>query len=66
MSDDHELLRRKLLPQFCQHSESADLLHKSLLPHVSRVSRSKALSCKHEQLSHFETLSSEYIIPVFL
>ncbi len=33
-TDAHELLHSKLLPQFCKHSESVDLLRKSLLPHV--------------------------------
>ena len=53
-----ELLRSKLLPQFCKHSESVDLLHKSLLPHVWRVPSSKALSCKHERLFDLLTLAS--------
>ena len=56
-----ELLRSKLLPQFCKHSESVDLLHKSLLPHVWRVPSSKALSCKHERLFDLLTLISFYI-----
>lgn len=30
-TDAHELLRSKLLSQFCKHSESVDLLRKSLL-----------------------------------
>ena len=55
-----ELLRSKLLPQFCKHSESVDLLHKSLLPHVWRVPSSKALSCKHERLFDLLTLASSY------
>ena len=53
-----ELLRSKLLPQFCKHSESVDLLCKSLLPHVWRVPSSKALSCKHERLFDLLTLAS--------
>ena len=53
-----ELLRSKLLPQFCKHEESVDLLHKSLLPHVWRVRTSKALSCKHERLFDLLTLAS--------
>ena len=57
-TDAHELLRSKLLPQFCKHSESVDLLHKSLLPHVWRVPSSKALSCKHERLFDLLTLAS--------
>ena len=56
-----ELLRSKLLPQFCKHSESVDLLRKSLLPHVWRVPSSKALSCKHERLFDLLTLASWYI-----
>ena len=59
-TDVHELLRSKLLPQFCKHSESVDLLHKSLLPHVWRVPSSKALSCKHERLFDLLTLASWY------
>ena len=59
-TDAHELLRSKLLPQFCKHSESVDLLHKSLLPHVWRVPSSKALSCKHERLFDLLTLASYY------
>ena len=35
-------------PAICKHSESVDLLCKSLLPYVWRVSSSKALLCKHE------------------
>jgi len=42
------------LPQFFKHSKSADLLRKSLLSHVWRVSRSHAVSCKHER--HFDLL----------
>ena len=61
-TDVHELLRSKLLPQFCKHSESVDLLHKSLLPHVWRVPSSKALSCKHERLFDLLTLASYYKI----
>ena len=61
-TDAHELLRSKLLPQFCKHSESVDLLHKSLLPHVWRVPSSKALSCKHERLFDLLTLASYYKI----
>ena len=57
-TDVYELLRSKLLPQFCKHSESVDLLHKSLLPHVWRVPSSKALSCKHERLFDLLTLAS--------
>ena len=57
-TDAHELLRSKLLPQFCKHSESVDLLRKSLLPHVWRVPSSKALSCKHERLFDLLTLAS--------
>ena len=57
-----ELLRSKLLPQFCKHSESVDLLHKSLLPHVWRVPSSKALSCKHERLFDLLTLASYFIL----
>ena len=57
-----ELLRSKLLPQFCKHSESVDLLHKSLLPHVWRVPSSKALSCKHERLFDLLTLASFYYL----
>ena len=52
-----ELLHSKLLPQFCKHSESVDLLYKSLLPHVWRVSSSKALSCKQERLFDLLTLA---------
>ena len=59
-TDAHELLRSKLLPQFCKHSESVDLLRKSLLPHVWRVPSSKALSCKHERLFDLLTLASYY------
>ena len=55
-----ELLRSKLLPQFCKHSESVDLLCKSLLPHVWRVPSSKALSCKHERLFDLLTLTPWY------
>ena len=55
-----ELLRSKLLSQFCKHSESVDLIHKSLLPHVWRVPSSKALSCKHERLFYLLTLASWY------
>ena len=58
-TDAHELLRSKLLPQFCKHSESVDLLRKSLLPHVWRVPSSKALSCKHERLFDLLTLASK-------
>ena len=61
-TDAHELLRSKLLPQFCKHSESVDLLRKSLLPHVWRVPSSKALSCKHERLFDLLTLASYYKI----
>ena len=61
-TDVHELLRSKLLPQFCKHSESVDLLHKSLLPHVWRVPSSKALSCKHERLFDLLTLASLLLI----
>ena len=43
----------KQLPQFCKHSKFADLLRKSLLSHVWRVPRLKALSCKHERLLTF-------------
>ena len=57
-TDANELLRSKLLPQFCKHSESVDLLCKSLLPHVWRVPSSKALSCKHERLFDLLTLAS--------
>ena len=57
-TDAHELLRSKLLPQFCKHSESVDLLRKSFLPHVWRVPSSKALSCKHERLFDLLTLAS--------
>ena len=38
-----------LLPQSFVHSESADFLRKSLLPHVRRVANSYAFSCKHER-----------------
>ena len=61
-TDVHELLRSKLLPQFCKHSESVDLLHKSLLPHVWRVPSSKALSCKRERLFDLGTLASSYAV----
>ncbi len=57
-----ELLRSKLLPQFCKHSESVDLLYKSLLPHVWRVSSSKALSCKQERLFDLLTLALYHLI----
>ena len=60
-TDAHELLRSKLLPQFCKHSESVDLLRKSLLPHVWRVPSSKALSCKHERLFDLLTLASCHV-----
>ena len=60
-TDAHELLRSKLLPQFCKHSESVDLLRKSLLPHVWRVPSSKALSCKHERLFDRLTLASFHL-----
>ena len=48
----------KAAPVILKHSESADLLRKSLLPYVWRVPSSKALSCKHEQLFELLTLAS--------
>ena len=60
LADAYELLRCKQLSQFYKHSKSADLLRKSLLSHVWRVPRSKALSCKHERLFDFWTLASHY------
>ena len=51
-----------LLPQSSKYSKSADLLRKSLLPHVRRVPSSKALSCKHERLFDLLTLISFYCI----
>ena len=38
----------KQLPQFYKHSKSAELLRRSLRSHVWRITRSKALSSKHE------------------
>ena len=49
-SDAPDCSAALLLPQSCKHSKSADLLRKSLLSHVWRLSSSEALSCKHEQL----------------
>jgi len=46
------------LPQSYKHSESADLLRKSLLPHVWRFSSSNVLSCKHERLLSLKTWMS--------
>ena len=38
-------------PAILEHEESADLLRKSLLPHVRRGrGEPKVLSCKHERL----------------
>ena len=59
-TDVHELFRSKAAPAILEHEESADLLRKSLLPHVRRVPRSKALSCKHERLFDLLTLASFY------
>ena len=58
--DIYGLLRCKVAPAILKHSESADLLRKSLLPHVWRIPSSKVLSCKHERLSDLLTLISHY------
>ena len=54
----------KQLPQFYKHSQSADLLRKSILSYIWRVPSSKALSCKHEQL--FDLLTLVSLIIAFL
>jgi len=49
--DANGLLRCKVAPAILKHSESADLLRKSLLPHVLAGRKlQKVLSCKHERL----------------
>ena len=45
-------------PVILKHSESADLLRKSLLLHVLRVPKSNTLSCKHERSFDLLTLTS--------
>ena len=48
-----------------KYSESTDLLHKSLLPHILRLSRSTFLSCKHEKsltLITWGTYENDFVI----
>lgn len=45
----HKLLRCEAAPQFCKHSESADFLRKSLLPHVEQSLRSNTSFCKQNR-----------------
>ncbi len=59
--DIYELLRCFAAPAIPGHSESGDLLRKSLLPHVLQALSSKALSCKYEQLFDLLTLISQNI-----
>ena len=42
--------------QFYKYSESVDLLRKSLLPHIWRVSNVYVFSCKHERHIRFKPL----------
>ena len=52
----------KQLSQFYKHSNSADLLRKSLHFHVQAAPKSKILSCKPERFLNFLTLASCFYI----